>query len=677
MKNVMTQNRSAMVYMPFRWFTVFISFILLSCLFAFSSSASAKNNLTASQQAFLDAYDAIRANDRRAIAKYKKQLKDYALYPYLLFHDYRLHISNTPNHLIESFVNEHQNSYIGDALYNKWLAHLAKTKQWKKLSSVYTPQKKQDLQCYHIQALAHTNQLELAIEQSKPIWVRSTKLSRACRPIDTLLRKHKSLTGPMVWERIELALEKRHYKTATHLARDLSKTDKQMVSYWQKVLKEPSLVNQRMPSYVSTTVRKKAFTQGVKYLAKKDPKEARLALIRYSQQYGLDRSQFNMLEQYIALRTAYQYAPEAKDYLKNVNLNGQRNDETLRWQAQVALKNSDWPELLDTLDLMEPEAQDEKQWMYWRARALEATNRPQAAHILYNKLAKDRHYYAFLAADRLNLPYQFNPKPVEQIDTKQLIAKYPELTRIKELLAVNWELSSKREWYQLLNKADADELHAVAVLADQWEQHAQAIRSLAKAEEWNVLQLRFPTPYKEPIMQNAKKNDIDPAWIYGIIRRESAFSEDIRSPVGATGLMQLMPQTAKYINNKIGGKRNSYKRLTEAQNNIELGSAYLSYLNKKFDGNKVLATASYNAGPRRVESWIPEHRSLPADQWVDSIPYSETRAYVKAVLEYTTIFKSLLNQKHDRLQDVMPEIGIVNTADKDKSKIKTHTLTNS
>lgn len=631
---------------------------LLLFLYSLPTSTFAQNpELSEMQNVFLEGYQAIKANDRPAIAQAKMKLQNYSLYPYILYHDYRLHLKNTPPHLITGFIQKYEGTYLSRFLYQKWLVHLAKTHQWQTFAKVYKPQKKQDLQCLNIQAQAHLKQNEEALKHAQLIWKSATQLSQACHPIDALLKKHRKLTGSMIWQRIKLAMNKHQISLAKKIAKQLSKHERKMLDYWLKVYKKPSLVQKVMPKSITPSIRKMIFTQGITLFAAQSPALAKQSLNRYRQQYGLNRDQYQILDRKIALKSAYQYAPQAKTLLNGVNTKGAKTQDTLRWQAQIALKHSDWSSLLDTIELMSDTEQESTQWLYWKARALEATQQTAEANDLYKLLARQRHYYAFLSADRLNKPYQFNPRPIIEIKTDALIQKYPELRRIQELLAIDWLLSSKREWYQLLNKIDRDELQAVAVLANQWQQHTQAIRSLAKAKTWDALSLRFPTPYKEPVMQNAKKNDIDAAWIYGIMRRESGFSEDIRSSVGATGLMQLMPKTAKYMSKKLGSKNLSYKHLTQAENNIELGSAYLKYLNEKFNGNKVLATAAYNAGPNRIEKWIPQLHSLPADQWIDAIPYSETRDYVKAVLEYTTIFKSLLNQKYDRLNDVMPDIG--------------------
>lgn len=638
------------------WMAVFTLLQLTALLFGSSSPALAASALTEKQQTFLDAYQAIKINDRKAIANYKAKLKDYPLYPYVLYHDFRLHFKSTPSSLVLKFIDDNRNNYLGDRLYTKWLDYLAENRQWSQYLKHYKPQKDRDLQCYFAQAQANNKQLNSALKSAQKLWQTGRELSKACAPLDKLLRKHNQLTGSMIWHRIDLAMQKHRTTLAQKLSKDLSAKERKMFNHWLAVYKKPEEILKPLPKEISPVVKKQIFTQAVKRLANEEPEQALSSLKRFYKQYGLSPQQYRSLQQSIALRSAYRYNPKASEYLQAVNGNGAASEDSLRWQAQIALKNSNWRLLLETIELMDHEQQSEKQWLYWKARALAATGQINTANLIYRTLAKQRNFYAFLAADILKTDYQFNPDPVKPIDSQALIKKYPQLQRMQELLAIDWIISAKREWYSLLDRLEPTELHAVAILTDQWNQHSMAISTAAKAQKWNDLSIRFPTPHKTPVMRSAEKHGVDPAWVYGVIRRESAFSQTIRSSAGAIGLMQLMPKTAKYIGRKIGIKKTNYSELIKPQSNIELGSAYLSYLYKKYDGNKVLATAAYNAGPQRVDSWLPTDQSLPADQWIDSIPFSETRAYVKAVLEYTTIFKSLLNKKYDRLQDVMPYI---------------------
>lgn len=625
----------------------------------FWQSAQAKTNLTPEQQRFLDAYQAIKSNDRPAIARYKAQLKDYPLYPYVLYHDYRLHFASTPPALITQFIKDNHDNYLGERLQSLWLQQLGERKQWKTFAAHYTPQASRDLQCYQVQALAAQKQTEAALQKAAELWISDRPLTPACQPLDKLLREHQRLTGSMLWQRIELAMSKRRVSLAKTLAKSLSANERAMFAVWMQIYQSPEQILKPLPATLDPVIRKPIFMEAVKKLASKEPAKALEALNAFHAQYGLNKTQFEHLQRAIALRSAYKDNPDAEAFLQEVNENGSPTEESLRWQAQLALKQSNWRALLETIELMDQEQQQDSQWQYWKARALAATGQDKPAQTLYRELAKQRNFYAFMAADILKADYQFNPDPVKPVDTAALIRKYPQLQRMQELLAIDWLISAKREWYSLLDRLGAEELHAVSILTSQWQQHALAISTAAKAKKWDDLAIRFPTPYKEPVMQSAEKHGVDPAWVYGVIRRESAFAADVRSSAGAVGLMQLMPQTAQYIGRKIGFEKHRYNALTEPHSNIELGSAYLSYLHKKYDGNRVLATAAYNAGPHRVDSWIPKDGALPADQWIDSIPFSETRAYVKAVLEYSTIFKSLLNKQYDRLSDIMPAIGSV------------------
>ena len=630
---------------------------LLSLMLIFSVNGHANAPLSENQRLFLDAYSAIKSNDRPSIAKYKAKLKNDELMPYLLYHDYRLNFNSTPHRLIAHFIKTNQNNYLGDRLYVKWLTYFGKRKQWKNYLNHYQPQKSRDLQCYNARAQAQNNQVDAAIKVAQTLWISDDYLSSACLPLAKLLKEHQKLTGSMIWQRINLAMQKNRTGLAKTLAKELSTKEREIFNTWLAVYNQPERISQPLQKSISPVVKKQIFMQGVKRLTLKQPDLALQSLERFYKQYGFSQAQYNQMKRSIALRTAYHYQPEAEGFLKMVNNNGAATDDSLRWQAQIALRSSNWQLLLDTIALMDESQQQANQWQYWRARALGAMGNKATALKTYTSLAKQRNYYAFLSADILNIDYQFNPDPAKPIDRAILIKKYPQLKRIQSLLAIDWLISAKREWYHLLTVVQPDELHAVAILANEWEQYSMAIMSAAKAEKWNDLAIRFPTPHKTPVMQSANKHGVEPAWVYGVIRRESIFSTDIQSSAGAIGLMQLLPQTAKYIGRKIGIKRTSKSALIQPNANIELGSAYLAYLYKKYDGNKILATASYNAGPRRVDGWIPKDHSLPADQWIDSIPFTETRSYVKAVLEYTTIFNSILNKRYDRLADVMPRIG--------------------
>lgn len=630
---------------------------LLTPTLAYTSQINL-SSLTEDQREFLHAYDAIKANDRKLIAHYKKQLKDYELYPYLLYLDYRYHFKDTPESIINQFFQTYPDNALTPFLRNRYLRFLGKNKKSELFLKYYQTTEKNatDLQCYYVQSKVLLNQSDAILPVARSLWRNQISFGRACRFVDTYLRDNKYITGSMVWHRLTQAMYKGKIKQARKISQDLSKTDRKTVHYWLKIYKNPNLVSNDMPDYISTVNRKSIFIHGVRRFSYFEPEKALTVLNLRADQYGLSLAEKNDLRQSISLRFAYRFHPEASSYLAKLDEAAQ-NDKVMSWRLQLAIRNSDWINYLDLYALLPSEEKTDNRWLYWKARAFAELNQPDKADDIFKSLATERNFYGFLSADKLDQPYRFNPAPRDHYDMTNLMKKYPQLSIIKELIAINWKVSVKREWYHLLNIIDSNDIEAIAGSMAEWEQHNLAIQTVAKAKKWDDLDLRFPTPYKQPVLKAAKKHTIDPAWIYGVIRRESAFSDNIRSPVGAIGLMQLMPATAKYIGRKMGLKRRQYSQLTNAESNIELGSAYLSYLHKKYDGNRILATAAYNAGPNRVDTWIPKNKLIQADQWIDTIPFTETRAYVKAVMEYTTIFKSVLNQRYDRLENFMQPIG--------------------
>ena len=653
----------------FKTLLVLCVFLSLSFNQAIASIDHAK--LTDNQKKFLDAYEAIKANDRPLISKYKSQLKNYPLYPYIVYLDYKYHFKDTPSGAIESFLNNNPNSPLPFFLKSKWLHYLAETYQW----DLYIKHYKEDeyrsvsLECYFIQASITRNQAKQVQKKAQTLWKTHISLPKTCKPVKRFLRKEHLITGSMVWSKARLAMEKGKINQAKKIGRDLSKMGRRSLNFWIATYKTPKKVTRAIPAYISPVIRQAIFMQGIQRLSYSEPELALKTLTQRYEQYGLNPTELADLQSGISLRFAYQYHPKASEYLAQIE-RVSKNKRTLDWELQVAIRESNWIDYLDMYALLPEKQQHETRWRYWKARALDELNQTKKALPIFKLLAQQRNFYGFMSADRLNQPYQFNPTPSQKKSLTKMARKYPQLKVIQELIAINWKLSLKREWYHLLDHIDEDDFEAIANFMSDWNQHNLAIQTISKVKKWDDLSLRFPTPYKQPVLQAADKNTIDPAWVYGVIRRESAFSANISSAVGAVGLMQLMPKTARYIGRKLGFKKRQYTHLTSPESNIKLGSAYLSYLHKKYNGSRVLATAAYNAGPHRVDQWIPKDTIMSADQWIETIPFSETRAYVKAVLEYTTIFKSMLNKKYDRLENFMHPIGLPKTLSAHKTNGK-------
>ena len=314
--------------------------------------------------------------------------------------------------------------------------------------------------------------------------------------------------------------------------------------------------------------------------------------------------------------------------------------------ARIALRQSDWQKVGDAIDAMSEEYQQKDVWRYWKARSLAAAGKTEEALAMYKVLSNDASFYGFIAADHLHQNYHSlavsEPDRTELINT--MLEKNIIIQRALELFKIGFRSSAKREWFYALKAMNKEEKLAAAKLALEKNLPFIAIVSVAKTKDWNQVGLRFPLKFKALIQKYANSNEIPAAWIYGVTRRESAFDANIASNAKAQGLMQLIPPTAKAVAKKLDLPPLGKDDILVPNTNIQLGSAYLKELLQRFDGNFAQASAAYNAGPHRIPKWLPD-QELEASRWIESIPFSETRKYVRAVMSYTTIYDYKLNHE--------------------------------
>ncbi|MCB1646322.1 MAG: lytic transglycosylase domain-containing protein, partial [Pseudomonadales bacterium] len=295
------------------------------------------------------------------------------------------------------------------------------------------------------------------------------------------------------------------------------------------------------------------------------------------------------------------------------------------------------------LNLLPDATQATSRWQYWKARILALTGEPTettAATEIYRQLAGGRNFYGFLAADRLGLPYNFEDEPAD-VGMEEILSleSTPGIERALELFAMGDLVQARREWFSTTRQFSHREKIVAAQVGRKWGWHKQAIQSMIDAEAWNDLSVRFPLAYLDTFVSAARKTDIPSQWGMAIARQESAFMADARSGAGAMGLMQLLPDTARMTARRNGIPYKSRQDLIDPHTNITLGTAYLGAMLRRFNNNRVIASAAYNAGPSRVSGW--QDGSLPLDVWIETIPFTETRNYVQNVLMFSTIYGRL------------------------------------
>ena len=298
-----------------------------------------------------------------------------------------------------------------------------------------------------------------------------------------------------------------------------------------------------------------------------------------------------------------------------------------------------------------------EEWRYWRAMALQRAGQVLAANAEFQSLAAERSYYGFLAADELDLPYALEHTDLTS-DEDQLakMASRSDLLRARELYLVGLDGRGRSEWDAVVAYFTPTEKAQAAILADRWGWHSRAILTAASIGEYDDLSLRYPLPFENDFKQHSSAAQISTPWAYGIARSESLFMRDIRSSAGAIGLMQLMPATGRTVAREINLPYFGLDTLTDPQANIRLGTMYLGAMARRYGGNRVLATAAYNAGPHRVDRWMPEQGSIDARIWIENIPFDETRKYVRRVLLAETIFHWRMTGRLQRLSDGLPRV---------------------
>lgn len=574
---------------------------------------------------------------------HRERLNNYPLAIYLDYDELRKKLGTLPRNDVERFINDHPDSFLSGRLRYQWLNTLAQKNQWALFTQYYDPKiASTELQCHALYARLHQGD-QSAHREVAPLWAVGKSQPKACDPLFDRWIKANQLTQDIVWERFGKAVQAGNLSLARYVARRLNPSYSRLAELWLDVYQNPQHISQHRRFLDKTSQMQDIILSGLTRYARHQPMKALKEWEHYDAEQRFTDEQRGTMREQLAIQLVRNNEREAADKLMEgvAQINDTYVAELL---LREALRAQDWPLIYRYVNQLSPQDRETEQWRYWRARSIEELQAKSGEYVgareIYTELAKERSYYGFLAADRLGLPYQLNDIPVAPAaETVAAIARNPAMIRAKELLAVNDELNATREWYFMSSKFTRDDEHlATAQLIYDLAWYPKTIISLANVKAWDDLRLRFPLAYNKEFMDAAKSNKISPLLLLAIARQESAFAVNARSPVGATGLMQLMPATAAQTARKVGIKFEQ-KDLHRPATNIVLGSAYITELLGRFDDNRILAAAAYNAGPSRVNQWLARTgNELPYDVWIDVIPFKETRKYVQNILAYSVIY---------------------------------------
>jgi soluble lytic murein transglycosylase len=607
---------------------------------------------------YLAALEALKAGQASRFKTLNQRLDGYILRGYLEYESLKNRVANTPAADIRRFLAENNQAPISDYIRKKWLHVLAKRRDWSTFLKEYQDiEDEPELQCLRLShLLKNSEQQAVLMAEAEQLWLTGKQLPPDCNPVFSAWNKAGHMTADKVWARIRLAMEARNLRLAGELAGYLDPSERVWVRRWQDMHRDPVRELQKISYPVETPVARMVVMHGIVRLAYRDPEEAMIQWHLLKKKYQFFGEDDNYVMRHIGILAAQDQLPQALVWLSEVSADPA--DETLHlWRVKTALRAGQWGTAKRFIAGLSEEQQRDSRWRYWSARIHEATGNRSEALSLYQGLARDRSYYGFLSADRIDTDYSMQHVSIEATPEEigTMLAR-PGIQMAQELYQMGQVTDARRQWAWTTRRMNNRELAVAAVIARQWGWHDRAILTVAKSDHQDDLELRFPILYRDMIETNASELGIDPSWVYGVVRQESAFVVDARSAAGALGLMQLLPATGRLTGRKINIPIRNSRALLNIENNLRLGANYLKEVLGRNKGNQVLATASYNAGPNRVSSWLPE-RNMDADIWVELIPYSETRDYVKNVMSYTTVYDHRLGNRPVRLRHRMTDIA--------------------
>ncbi len=606
------------------------------------------------------ALQALAGGDLSRFERLYARLDGYVLQDFLRYEWLKDRLGTTPAPQIRAFLERTTYAAFNAPLRAKWLAELAARNEWELFLAEYRPGLGDAaVDCQRLQRLLQTDAGSSApAAEVERLWLTDERLPVECNPVFNEWHKSGRLTPALVWRRIEQLMERQRPNFAGELAqRYLDADGRDWVRRWQDMHSYPARELRTLAYPLDSERARRIVKHGVVRLGYRDPTIAMTEWERLLARNPQLAAEHGEVLRRLGVLGAQRHLPAAVSWLFALPEDGQ-DEELQRWRLRAALRAGDWQRARRLVDGLGPSAPRERLWWYWSARVMERTGDSAKARQLLALLARDRHYYSFLAADRLGAGYTMQHEPLgPRAQELAAVLARPGVQAARELYAIGDLEGARRQWNFTIAHMDAREQEAAALAARDWAWHDRVIYTLSRAGHANDIDLRFPLLYRELVEANASEQALDPSWIYGVMRQESAFVVDARSPAGALGLMQLMPRvghvTAKRLKLDLGGQQ----ALLVVENNLRLGAAFLKNMLHRYGGHQTLATAAYNAGPSRVNAWLPTEGAIDADIWVESIPFEETREYVKNVLAYTVVYDHRLRRAPLRLCTRMPAVG--------------------
>ena len=617
----------------------------------------------------LDMRDAHRRGDKARLTALLPQARGHALEPWAAYWELKARLEDAGATEVQDFLARYAGSYQEDRLRNDWLLLLGKRRDWAAFRAEYPRYRMRDdreLRCHAVSAdlaagLAPGPQ---AVEQVRRDWLAQRDADDGCLYAAGLLHQTGLLPYQVLWKKARLAMEANRPALArAAVALDAPDAAAELASIAQSA---PRYLGGR--ANTTTHKRQELATLALIRLATQAPDQAAQQLEdKWAALLG--REERNWLWGVIGKWSALAPSERAHGYFSRVTREGDLSDELLAWKVRAALRQGDWRAVLRSVDAMQDAAADDGAWLYWKARAQQALARHDderaAARAGFERLTAQvgrQGFYEKLALEALQRPIVAPPAPAPLTEAEREAARrHPGLGRALLAIALGLRGEGVREWNYWTNLhapggMGERELYAAADLACARQVWDRCINTSERTRGFADFGQRFPAPHRDAVQRQAQAIGLDAAYVYGLIRQESRFVMDARSGVGASGLMQVMPATARWTARKIGLNGFTPGQINELDTNILIGTSYLKLALDDFQGSLPLAAAAYNAGPGRPRAWR-NGPLLDGAIWAENIPFNETRDYVKKVLSNTVDYAGLFSGQPQSLLGRLGRVG--------------------
>ncbi|XAH22905.1 transglycosylase SLT domain-containing protein [Xylophilus sp. GW821-FHT01B05] len=669
---------------------------LWACLLVGSGSVAQAQPLPTARtdDVLLQMNQAFRRGDRDRLAQLLPLARGHTLEAWAAYWELKVRLEEAQPAEVDAFLARWAGSYQEDRLRNDWLRLLGQRRDWPRFADLYPQFRMNDdreVRCYALLVGTLRSGTPLAPEQLDEVrrnWWGLREADDGCTLAASELYSARQLGAADIWRKARLAIDANRPRVARNAVQIVAPEASSLVTQ----INDSPMRFLMSQATVSGSTRKELIALALLKMGSTDPDTA-AAQLEGKWGVQITAEERNWVWGAIGRQAATRLAPNALDYYARVTKDADLNDEMIAWKARAALRAGNWREVLAATAAMDAPLRSDSTWVYWRAKALlgggalgpapvatapqaETAAEPAAATVrgqppearraeaqrLFESIASPRGFYEQLALEELGQRIVLPQRPLPPTPEERAAARSnPSLARGLYAIQLGLRSEGVREWNYATNLHDNGgmgdrELLAAAELACQNEVWDRCINTSERTKNLFDVAQRFPMPHQSQVVQRSRAIGIDPSYVYGLIRQESRFITDARSGVGASGLMQVMPATARWTAKKIGLDGFRPEQINDRDTNIAIGTAYLKLALDDFQGSMALAAAAYNAGPGRPRNWR-NGPVLDAAIWAENVPFSETRDYVKKVLANTTTYAAILSGQAQSLRARLGTVG--------------------